>query len=288
MSAVATSTEKLSDRIRSRTRALSPSLVRVLEYIDAHRHEVMTQSAMELAAAIGTSDATVVRAVQAAGFQGLKELRRALASTLGEGRSPIDTVQRTIESLREHSSTAVDRIFSDHHEALASLDTPEARASILSAVGHISSAKRVGLYGIGSTAFLARYIALSLNRIGRPTAVFDGYTAPLPEQLLEMRNVDVLLMMAYGPPCKEMTLTIAEARRLKVPIVAITNSTDPAILRHADVALPVSSGHAGRIVIHGTTLVCLEAIVFAVVAADPPKTISALESLGHLRRSLYK
>ena len=63
--------DKLSGRIRARARALSPSLAKVLEFIDLNRHEAMTKSAMELAAAIGKSDATVIRAVQAAGFDGV-------------------------------------------------------------------------------------------------------------------------------------------------------------------------------------------------------------------------
>lgn len=288
MSAVTKANDKLSDRLRTRARGLSPSLLRVLEFIDANRHEAMTKSAMELAAAIGTSDATVIRAVQAVGFDGLKELKQVLASAFGSGQTPVDTITRTVASIKEHSATAVDQVFADHRETFAALTSTETRASILAAVELLSSADRIGIFGIASTAFLARYFALSLNRTGRQTALFDACVAPLPEQLLEMRSVDVLLMLAYGKPFKEAMSTAAEARRLRVPIVLITDSQETGIARQAAVTVPVLRGYAGHIAMHGATFVCLEAITFAVTAEDPTRAISTLERLGELRRSVHK
>lgn len=288
MSVLAKPTDKLSDRIRGRGRSLSPSLMRVLEFIDTHRYEVMTQSAMELAAAIGTSDATVVRAVQAVGFQGLRELRQALATTLGAGQTPIDTITRTVALIKERSATAVDQVFSDHQASFAALESAETRERIAAAIACLAPASRVGVFGGGAAAFLGRYLALGLSQIGRPTAVFDGYMAPLPEQLLEMRSVDALVMLAFGGAYKEATSTIAEARRFKVPIVLITNSSEQALTRHAAVVVPIMCSQAGRVIIHGATLVCLEAIILGMVAADPPKSMSALERLSALRRTLAR
>jgi DNA-binding MurR/RpiR family transcriptional regulator len=288
MSVIAKPNDKLRDRLRARGRELSPSLLRVLEFIDTHRHEAMTKSAVELAAAIGTSDATVIRAVQALGFDGLKELRQVLATALGSGQTPADTITRTVASIKEHSATAVDQVFADHQETFAALTAPETRESILAAAERLSSAMRIGIFGIASTAFLARYFALSVNRIGRQTAVFDACMAPLPEQLLEMRSVDVLLMLAYGKPFREAMSTIAEARRLKVPIVLITDSRETPLARHAAVIVPVLRSHAGHVPMHGTTLVCLEAMIFALTAEEPPRAISTLERLNELRRSIYK
>ena len=288
MSAVTKANDKLSDRLRTRARGLSPSLLRVLEFIDANRHEAMTKSAMELAAAIGTSDATVIRAVQAVGFDGLKELKQVLASAFGSGQTPVDTITRTVASIKKHSATAVDQVFADHRETFAALTSTETRASILAAVELLSSADRIGIFGIASTAFLARYFALSLNRTGRQTALFDACLAPLPEQLLEMRSVDVLLMLAYGKPFKEAMSTVAEARRHRVPIVLITDSQEAGLARQAAVTVPVLRGYAGHIAMHGATFVCLEAITFAVTAEDPTRAISTLERLGELRRSVHK
>jgi DNA-binding MurR/RpiR family transcriptional regulator len=280
--------DKLSGRLRARARGLSPTLVRVLEFIDTHRHEAMTKSALELAAEIGTSDATVIRAVQAAGYDGLRELREALATASGTGRTPIDTITRTFAEIKERSATVVDQVFSDHKEAFAALESEETRARIFAAIECLAPASRIGVFGGGATAFLGRYLALSLSQIGRPTAVFDGYMAPLPEQLLEMRNVDAVLMLAFGGPYKEAISAVAEARRHKVPVVLITDAKGQSLARHAAVVIPVMCSQAGRIIIHGATLVCLEAIIMGIVAHDPSRTLSTLERLRELRSSIHK
>lgn len=288
MSAPGKVNDKLSERIRTRARDLSPSLVRVLEFIDTHRHDVMGKSAMEIAAAIGTSDATVIRAVQAIGFEGLRDVKQALATSFGEGNTPADTITRTFASIQKSSGSAIDQVFSDHQEAFSALVSDETRQAILAAVDLLAPAKRIGIFGISSTAFLARYFALSLNRIGRSTAVFDGCMSPLAEQLLEMRNVDVLLMLAYGKPFRAATATAAEARRWKVPVVLITDTKDLTVTRHPTVTVPVLRGHSGRIAMHGATLICLEAIGFAMTAQDSPRALSTIERLGELRRAIYK
>lgn len=288
MSTIDTPNDKLSGRIRARARSLSPSLIRVLEFIDTHRHDAMTKSAVELAAAIGTSDATVIRAVQAAGFDGLRELREALATASGTGRTPADTITRTFEQVKERSATVVDQVFYDHREAFSVLEGDETRARIFAAIDCLAPASRVGVFGGGATAFLGRYLALSLSQIGRSTVVFDGYMSPLPEQLLEMRNVDAVLMLAFGGPYKEASSTMAEARRFKIPLVLITDSTEHVLARHASVVVPVMCSQAGRIILHGTTLVCLEAIVMGIIADDPTGTLSTLERLRELRLAIRR
>lgn len=288
MSGVLKSNDKLKDLMRVRMRSLSPSLVRVLEFIDTHRHEAMTKSAVELAAAIGTSDATVVRAVQALGFEGLRELRQALASASGTGNTPFDTIIRTCNVIKESSITAADQVFKDHRETIAALESAETHACIIAAIECLMPAKRIGIFGGGAPAFLGRYLALCLNQVGRATAVFDGYMGPLPEQLLEMRDVNAMLMMAFGDTHSEATSTMAEARRLKVPVVLLTDSKERTLARHASVVVPVTCSQSGRVIMHGATMVCLEAIIMGMVAADPPRTFSTLERLKQLRSAVYR
>lgn len=278
--------DKLSGRLKTRARLVSPSLARVLEYIDSHREEVMGKSAMELAATIGTSDATVVRAVQAAGFDGLRQLREAIASAAGRGRTPIDSITRTIAQTKEHSETIVEQVFADHREAFAGLESEATRRQISAAIECLARARRVGVFGGGAAAFLGRYFALALGQIGRPTVVFDGFMSPLPEQLLEMKNVDATVMLAFGRPYRAMKSTMREARRCRVPVVIITDMTDQAFLRQADVVVPVVCSQAGRTILHGATLVCLEAITMGVIEQDPARTLSTLEHLTALRNDL--
>ena len=66
------------DRLRSRAHQLTPRLLQVASYINENREAVMEQTAMEIATLLKTSDATVVRAIQALGFGGLRDLKQTL------------------------------------------------------------------------------------------------------------------------------------------------------------------------------------------------------------------
>lgn len=96
--------DKLGIRIRARINELSPSLATVIEFIDANRLDAMTKSAVELGRMIGTSDASVIRAVKALGFDGFKELKQELAASLGKGNSAADTSSGPSLTLATHTT----------------------------------------------------------------------------------------------------------------------------------------------------------------------------------------
>ena len=66
------------ERYRARAHQLSPRLRAVVRYINDNREVVLEHTAMEIATATQTSDATVVRAIQALGFAGLRELKQTM------------------------------------------------------------------------------------------------------------------------------------------------------------------------------------------------------------------
>ena len=73
----------LGERYRARAAGLSPQLQAVVRYIHENREAVVEATAMEIAAATQSSDATVVRAVQALGFAGLRDLKKTLVAWFG-------------------------------------------------------------------------------------------------------------------------------------------------------------------------------------------------------------
>lgn len=58
----------------------------VARYINENREVVLEFTAIEIAAATQTSDATVVRAIQALGFAGLRDLKQTIEHWFGHWR----------------------------------------------------------------------------------------------------------------------------------------------------------------------------------------------------------
>ena len=84
------------ERFRTRASQLTPGLRVVASYINEHREVVLEQTAMEIAATLNTSDATVIRAIQALGFAGLRDLKRTLEQWLGPALSSSEKMSTTV------------------------------------------------------------------------------------------------------------------------------------------------------------------------------------------------
>lgn len=278
--------DPLTLRLRAGGSSLSPTTLRVLRFIDKNRVVALASSAAQLAASVGTSDATVIRAVQAIGFEGLPQLRQALAASIEQRSTPAADMQRTLADVGESAEQAIDLVLKTHSEGINALQSAAIRPKITDAVATLHRAQRIVIFGIGPSAALAHYVAIALNRSGRHARALDATGIALADQLLDCREGDALLILAYGRSYREVVATFAEAKRLRLPIVLVTDSLDKKLARRADVVVPAQRGHANRVALHGTTLIVLESIVLGLVASDRKRALETLERLGDLREAV--
>lgn len=265
--------------------SLPPASRRVAQYIDANRAAVLASSALDLAAQTDTSDATVIRTVQTLGFAGLGALKQALVASVDRPSTLADDMRRTLGEVGEDTSRAIGLVFEAHEEALQSLRTPAARTQIMAGVSVLQPAERIAVFGIGPSAALASYVTTLLARAGRRTLALNATGAMLADQMLDLRPGDALLVLAYGRAYGEVVAVFAEARRIGLPIVLVTDSLDRRLARHASVVLPARRGRAERVALHGATLVCLEALVLGLAAAST-EAVPTLERLNRLREAV--
>jgi DNA-binding MurR/RpiR family transcriptional regulator len=274
-------------RLDTKSATLSTAGRRVASYIDSNRVAVLASSALELAARTETSDATVIRTVQALGFSGLADLKQVLLASINLPATPADDMRRTLGEIGENTDRAIEAVIDAHDAAMAKLRSPQARARIAAAVSTLHPAARIAIFGIGPSAALAVYVATLLARGGRRTLTLNATGAMLADQMLELRKSDALLVLAYGRATGEVATVFAEARELGLSIVLVTDSLEDRLARLATVILPARRGRTGRVALHGATLVCLEALVLGLAAANPG-TVPTLERLNRLRRDVRR
>jgi len=278
--------DRFGERLKNRRASLSPSLLSVADYIDQHRHAVLGKSALEIAAETGTSDATVIRAIQALGFEGLLDLKDTLEAHIGETDSPSEKMAATTEELKNSVSSAIDFVIHDHRNAMEALSSAANREGIKDAVGLLLNAKRIGIFGIGASGVLATYAARLFSRNGYPAYALNLTGIALAEQLLTMEEGDALVMMAYGRAHREGMTTIAEAQRLGMPIVMLLGQEDTVLRKHADASIVIPRAKTEHVALHGPTLVCLESIMLALATAARETTLQSLDRLLTLRSSI--
>lgn len=264
---------------------LSPAFKRVADYIAANPIETLTLSALDLGRATGTSDATVVRAVQALGFDGLHDLRSELASAYRERSAPADNLARTWAEVGEDTEAAMDRVIASLSDALAALRDGPVRRAMPDALKILHVAERIAVFGVGPTAHIAAYFAARLRRKGRRQLVLDQMGPALADQLLELERGDALVMLAYGRPYPEAEATIFEARRLQIPGILLTDAPDEKPARSATVVLPVPRGRSGQVALHSATVACLEMLLLGLATTDRETAATALAELERLRET---
>lgn len=277
----------LGERYKARISLLSPQLKRVASYLNDHRETVLDATAIDIAEATQTSDATVVRTAQALGFSGLREIKTTLQAWFGSAQNAEDKMAATVDELAQDIHSGIDFVLQGHRHACDVLSAPDNRQAIAQAVALLTDAQRVALFGINASGILADYSARLFTRIGLPAVTLNRAGIALAEQLVTLQRGDVLIMMAQKSAHREGTLTLREAKRLGIPVILLTNALDSVFARQAGIVINIPrGGENGRMPLHGTVLLCLEMLILSVASAASQRTVKTLKRIHELNRSL--
>lgn len=165
-----------------------------------HRHAVLGKSALEIGCETDTSDSTVIRAIQALGFQGLVDLKETLEVYLGVTDSPVEKMATKTKSISGNSDAAIDFVIENHKnmlEMLANAKNPEAMAA---AVRLLSEARVIGVLGIGASGIIATYATRLFQRSGVRAYALNATGITLAKQLLELEKAISLSCFCTAAP----------------------------------------------------------------------------------------
>ncbi len=99
---------------------------------------------------------------------------------------------------------------------------------------------RVIIVGVGKSGIIARKIAATMASTGTPA----HFIHPTDAAHGDMGNIsagDVVLMLSKSGASDELKPIIAHARRLGLPVIAITADLDSPLAQSADIVLPLPS-----------------------------------------------
>ncbi|MBT9369937.1 MurR/RpiR family transcriptional regulator [Rhizobium sp. CSW-27] len=278
--------DRFGDQLAKRRARLSPSLLKVVEFIDAHRHRVLGLSALEIGFETGASDATVIRAIQSLGFSGLRELKDVLEAWLGETDSPIEKMAATLRDVDGHVNKALDFVLHATSTTVDALSSAENRRAIAAIAQHLGAAEGLGVFGIGASGIIADYGARLFSRSGLPSYSLNATGIALAEQILAMRKGHVLVMLLHGRAHREAMAAIAEAERLEVPIMMVLGKSDTPLRGHATEVLVLPRSKKELVALHAPSVFAIELLHIAYCATQPEPTLQTLERLVDLRNMI--
>jgi DNA-binding MurR/RpiR family transcriptional regulator len=190
---------------------------------------------------------------------------------------------RTLESVSDAPEDALAATLDRNLRALESLRHDISPERFRAVVAAIAAAPRVRIFGIGPSSAIAAYFAIQLGRFGLDAGTLTSTGLSLADELHALKPGDVLVVLAYTRPYREVTALIARAKALRLPTILITDALGKQLTRNVDHILVAPRGGAGTLSLHTATLAVLEAVLVGVAAHRPVETLGSLKALNSLR-----
>ncbi|ASU85145.1 MurR/RpiR family transcriptional regulator [Nocardiopsis gilva YIM 90087] len=222
-------------RVRSLLPSLAPAEQRVAQRIIDDPERVAASSITQLAKDCDTSEATVIRFCRTIDFTGYRELRLTLATEAGQARgagisarevasdiNPDDTLVTVVEKIAFTDARAVE-------DTGAQLDV----GSLQTVVESLAAARRIDVYGVGASAFVAADFQQKLHRIGLTSFAWSDNHVMLTSAAL-LNEGDVAIAISHSGTTIDTINALAEAKRRGATTVAITNFPRSPISQSAD------------------------------------------------------
>jgi DNA-binding MurR/RpiR family transcriptional regulator len=263
-------------RIRHLQAGLPPTARRIALYVEAHAADVIRMSITELAEQTEASEGSIVGLCRRLGVSGFQELKLLLARDLVE---PVQFIQ---EDLHEGDSIeqVSDRIFAAHANSLADTRKLLSVQALSDAVAIIRGARRIEVYGIGSSGPIAIDLAYRFLQLGlAATAIVDSHIQAVSAA---MTGPDVAaITVSHSGSTVETVLATRLAKEAGARVIGITRLGKSPLQRYCDVVLHTVANEtryrpeamSSRV----AQLAIVDTLVSCCALADPERSVANLQ-----------
>lgn len=219
-------------RIRHLREDFPPTARRIADFIETNAEEVIRMSITELAEQTGASEGSVVGLCRRVGAGGFQDLKILLAGDLVE---PVRFIQEDLQETDDFTRVG-ERIFSAHAASLAETRKLLSFEALERAVAIVQNARRIEVYGIGSSAPIAQDLAYRLLQLGLDAkAVVDSHVQAVSAA---MASAEVAaITVSHSGSTVETVLATRLAKEAGAMTVGITRLGKSPLARHCDVVL---------------------------------------------------
>lgn len=274
----ASQTPDLRHLLQGLMQSLRPSERLVAQHILDHEEECLFLSAAELASAAKVSKATVLRLVKACGLTKYAELRVLLAATAPAERDatnlfgrilPQDDIRAIATKTRSATIQAI--------EQTASVLDYDAVEALVAAV---SNAKRVHLYGVGSSGLVAMDAQHKLMRVNVNAWAFtDPHIQSAVASQLDRR--DVAIGVSFSGHTKDVVESLSIAKEAGAITAGIVGDSRSPLAKVADIVLriaaPESIWRSGAVVSRVAQIYVVDLLTVAIGVRNKERTQASLE-----------
>lgn len=208
------------DRIRQSLASFTPAERRVAEAVLDTPSTAITWSISDAARIARVSEPSIIRFCRRLDCDGFPDFRLKLAQQLAKSQ-PVQAPKLQTPPGDDPLATMVDDIFQRASQAIAEARRDLDLDALRAAVAMLSKARRVDIYGYGSSGFMAseaqhRLAGLAIAAVAYSDPTLQMHSAPL------LGPRDLLLVLSFSGLTSFLISNIEIARKAGVPVLAIS------------------------------------------------------------------
>jgi DNA-binding MurR/RpiR family transcriptional regulator len=264
------------DRIREASKAASPALIAVAQWMLRHTAQAATLGIEDIAQSCGSSPASVNRLARAAGYAGFSELKAQLALVMRDTIDPIHKL-RGEQDRGAPGSTA--QYVAMGQANLEKLKHDNSAEDIAEAAKMLSTKGRIYVLGFGLTAHVCGWLADALTPFSHSVSALSvsGGTEQSASRMSTIGKGDVLIAISLPRYSKDTVHLARFARERGAKVIVIIDSHAAPLANEADLRLFVSAAHPVLPSSYVAVQLLCEAVVGEVMRRNPAAVSMAAE-----------
>ncbi len=272
----------LLTRLAAETPNMPPILRKLATYIHDNANQATRQTVEDVALAAGCSEGTVMRLCKDLGLAGFQDLKLTLAVEVdrregasGRPGSRRSIVERTIEATQEAVSETR-HLVND--------------ATLRKVAGCILRARRIHVFGVGASAYVAGLLEYKLARFGLPAhALSDTHMGFMLGALL--RRGDVMIGVSSSGSTIDVVNVVDAAKARGATAITLTNRPRSRLSKIADhtlcAAMPEEPLSGGAIRSKITQLMLIDMLTETILEQRPAVAAIVKATAAAATRSSY-
>ncbi len=254
---------------------LSRSRRQLIRAILDNNEETFFLSSREMAKRYNVDAATIVRTVQALGYERFADFAADLRQHFVKQITPYTVLKaatRENRSVPDHVRHCVERDTESLSVIRSSLDADR----VVEMAKLIHRSRRILVVGVDLAASLAWFLAYSLMPLGFDVEAPIGSTGNLQHKIDVMTSKDLLVAISFGRCLRETVESVLRARERGVPTFGITDGNTTPIAMHCDAYLVASISSHSFTGSYVAPMALINTIIVAISHLQPQRFLERL------------
>ncbi|MCP5455474.1 MAG: MurR/RpiR family transcriptional regulator [Thermotogae bacterium] len=229
---------KIISIIESRRDTLTSSEKKAADFVLSNGSEILNMTVSEFSNSCKVSEATIIRFVKKLDFDSFQDFKLSIASD-NESMKNYEDIDTTINR-EDTPQEIIKKVELGIIRAIESTTTITDYSEYVKAINYIRSAKRIEIYGVGSSGAVAKVLNYKLTRLGFPAfAIEDPHMQAI--SAATMKTGDLAIGISQSGSTIDVVDSLTIAKKHGATTICITDHVNSPVTKFSNIVLQTFS-----------------------------------------------